>query len=317
MRGELGRTCGQLRLFASVVKAGEFQEPCIEHAQPERQPLPKPDLRLINIPLGVVSIFGASNFPLAFSTAGGDTASALAAGCPVIVRSHPLHPLTSEAVGLCIQDALKALGFPAGVFALIQGTNHEVSRRCVLHPDIQAVGFTGSLKVGRMLFNLASQRPKPIPFYGEFGSVNPVVLLSQALEQRAESIAEGFYSALVMGAGQFCTNPGIVIAVKGKGFDTFVKRFLKDAEAANTQTMLSKTIYEAYYQASQYLVSHHDVENLKTESCSANSASVALFKTSASALFKDPKLAEEIFGPCGLIVECDDFQELKKMFRFF
>ncbi len=317
MRGELGRTCGQLRLFAQIVKDGQFLGTCVEHAQPERKPLPKPDLRLLNIPLGVVSVFGASNFPLAFSTAGGDTASALAAGCPVIVRSHPLHALTSELVGRCIQNAAKDSGIPAGVFALVQGQDHAISRRCVQHPAVQAVGFTGSLKVGRMLFDLATQRPNPIPFYGEFGSVNPVVLLPDALQKRGTAIGEGFCQALTMGAGQFCTNPGVVLAVKGKDLDTFVNALLQSADQAKDQTMLSQGIHQSYCKGVQYLTEHDAVQNLKTDSSVANSANVAVFKTSASAFLQDSKLSDEVFGPCCLIVECDDLPQLQNCLESF
>ncbi len=215
LEGERGRTVGQLRLFASVLRQGRWQDATLDSALPDRQPLPRPDLRMCKIALGPVAVFGASNFPLAFSVAGGDTASALAAGCPVVVKAHRAHLGTSELVGRVIQEASKRLELPEGTFSLIVGDGNDVGQQLVSHPAIKAVGFTGSRSGGLALLRAAAARPEPIPVYAEMSSINPVFLLPGALSARAESIATGFIDALVMGAGQFCTNPGIVLAVDG------------------------------------------------------------------------------------------------------
>ena len=211
IEGERGRTMGQLKLFAAVVRAGHFLDLRVDPALPERKPLPRSDLRLRNIPLGPVVVFGASNFPLAFSTAGGDTASALAAGCPVIVKSHPAHPGTSELVGTAIRRAVAAHGLPDGTFSLLLGGN-ETGAALVRDPRIAAVGFTGSRAGGLALAKLAAERLEPIPVYAEMSSVNPVYLLPGALASRAEALGKGFVGSLTLGAGQFCTNPGLVLA---------------------------------------------------------------------------------------------------------
>ncbi|MHB0777355.1 aldehyde dehydrogenase family protein, partial [Halomonas sp. WWR20] len=215
IEGERGRTCGQLRLFANVVRAGEWLDVRIDPAMPERQPLPRADLRQRHIALGPVAVFGASNFPLAFSVAGGDTASALAAGCPMIVKAHSAHPGTSELVGRAVQKAVTKCGLPEGVFSVLFGSGREVGAALVADHRIKAVGFTGSRSGGTALMKIAQQRKEPIPVYAEMSSINPVFPLPAALKERGEAMAEGFVASLNMGAGQFCTNPGLVIAEKG------------------------------------------------------------------------------------------------------
>ncbi|MHB0777688.1 aldehyde dehydrogenase family protein, partial [Halomonas sp. WWR20] len=215
IEGERGRTCGQLRLFANVVRAGEWLDVRVDPAMPERQPLPRADLRQRHIALGPVAVFGASNFPLAFSVAGGDTASALAAGCPVIVKAHSAHPGTSELVGRAVQKAVAKCGLPEGVFSVLFGSGREVGAALVADHRIKAVGFTGSRSGGTALMKIAQQRKEPIPVYAEMSSINPVFPLPAALKARGEAMAEGFVASLNMGAGQFCTNPGLVIAEKG------------------------------------------------------------------------------------------------------
>ncbi|MFY8209914.1 MAG: aldehyde dehydrogenase family protein, partial [Caulobacter sp.] len=222
LEGERGRTVGQLRLFASVLRDGGFLEARIDPALPERKPLPRPDLRLRNVPLGPVAVFGASNFPLAFSVAGGDTASALAAGCPVIVKAHPAHPGASELVGRAIQAAVAACGLHPGVFSMIHDSGYEVSQALVADARIKAAGFTGSRRGGLALMAIAQGRPEPIPFYAEMSSINPVILLPAALKVRADKIAPDFVAALTLGAGQFCTNPGLILALDGPELDAFV-----------------------------------------------------------------------------------------------
>ncbi|TVP52717.1 MAG: aldehyde dehydrogenase family protein, partial [Halomonas sp.] len=221
IEGERGRTCGQLRLFANVVRAGEWLDIRIDPSLPDRQPLPRADLRQRHIAVGPVTVFGASNFPLAFSVAGGDTASALAAGCPVIVKAHSSHPGTSELVGRAVQAAVAKWQLPEGVFSLLFGSGREVGQALVAHPHIQAVGFTGSRAGGMALLTTAQARPQPIPVYAEMSSINPVFLLPAALDARAQALGEGFIASLNMGAGQFCTNPGLVLAVKGEGLNAF------------------------------------------------------------------------------------------------
>ena len=213
IQGERGRTMGQLKLFASVVRAGHWVDARIDPALPDREPLPRADLRSRQIPLGPVAVFGASNFPLAFSVAGGDTASALAAGCPVVVKAHSAHPGTSELVGQAIISAAKRCNMPEGVFSLLFDSGYELGTELVANPAIKAVGFTGSRAGGFALLAVANRRPEPIPVYAEMSSINPVFLLPDALKQNAQSIAEGFVGSLTLGAGQFCTNPGVVVGL--------------------------------------------------------------------------------------------------------
>ncbi|NIC08116.1 aldehyde dehydrogenase (NADP(+)), partial [Billgrantia bachuensis] len=239
LEGERGRTCGQLRLFAAVVRAGEWLDVRLDPALPERQPMPRADLRQRHIGLGPVAVFGASNFPLAFSVAGGDTASALAAGCPVIVKGHSAHPGTSELVGRAVQQAVDKSGLPEGVFSLLFGSGSEIGQALVSDPRIQAVGFTGSRGGGTALMKTAQSRPQPIPVYAEMSSINPVFLLPEALRARGAKIAEGFVASLNMGAGQFCTNPGLVIAVKSPELSAFVEAAGDAVKQSAAQTMLT------------------------------------------------------------------------------
>ena len=222
LEGERGRTVGQLRLFASVLRQGDWLGATIDPAMPDRAPLPRPDLRLRNIAIGPVAVFGASNFPLAFSVAGGDTASALAAGCPVVVKGHPAHPGTGELVGRAIQAAVATCGLPEGVFSLLPGTTNALGGALVADPRIKAVGFTGSRGGGLALVAIAAGRPEPIPVYAEMSSINPVVLFPAALAARGPALAPGFIASLTMGAGQFCTNPGLVLAIAGTELDAFI-----------------------------------------------------------------------------------------------
>src|SRR6056297_3408377 len=244
--GERGRTTGQLRYFAGHLREGACLDPRHDPALPDRAPLPRPDLRLIQRPVGPVAVFGASNFPLAFSTAGGDTASALAAGCPVVVKGHEAHPGTSELVAEAILAAIKALSLDPGVFSLVHGGTHEVGQALVRHPLVQAVGFTGGLRGGRALFDLCAARPVPIPFFGELGSVNPMFILPHAVDARGDAIAEGWAASLILGAGQFCTNPGVAILVDGPATEAFIKTVTKALAASEPQIMLTQGIADAY-----------------------------------------------------------------------
>src|SRR5579859_656105 len=226
LEGERGRTVNQLGLFAALLREGGAAGLHIDRALPERKPLPRPDLRRRNVPLGPVAVFGASNFPLAFSVAGGDTASALAAGCPVVVKAHPAHPGTSELVGQAIQSAAKSCGMPDGVFSLLFDGGLAVGQALAAHPRIAAVAFTGSRRGGEALMRIAAQRPVPIPVFAEMGSLNPVILLPAALSERGGEIGRAFAASLTLGVGQFCTNPGLILAVPGAGFDDFVEAAL-------------------------------------------------------------------------------------------
>ncbi len=311
--GERGRTTGQLCLFADHIEQGEYLDKRHDGALPDRKPLPRPDLRMIQRPIGPVAVFGASNFPLAFSTAGGDTASALAAGCPVVVKGHEAHPGTAEIVAQAIDAAIKAEGLHPGVFSLVQGNGHEVGAALVQHPLIKAVGFTGSLRGGRALFDLCASRPEPIPFFGELGSVNPLFLLDGALADRAATIASGWAGSLTMGAGQFCTNPGVVVVKAGAAAETFIAAADKALRDMAAQAMLTDGIFNAYCVGSNRMAETTTAvfvgENV------SRAAAPALYRTDAKTWMANPELAEEVFGPLGLVVVADDDAEIDALAR--
>lgn len=314
IEGERGRTCGQLRLFASVVRAGEWLDVRIDPAMPERQPLPRADLRQRHIALGPVAVFGASNFPLAFSVAGGDTASALAAGCPVVVKGHSAHPGTSELVGKAIQKAVKACNLPEGVFSLLFGAGNEIGQALADDPRIQAVGFTGSRSGGVALMKTAQARPQPIPVYAEMSSINPVFLLPAALKARGKELGEAFVASLNMGAGQFCTNPGLVIAVKGPELDAFIDAAKGAVEASGAQTMLTPGIHRAYQEGVASLSSAANVREIARGQIGGDyQCQTGLFAASASDFLASEALQAEVFGASSLIVECEDAAEVKRV----
>jgi NADP-dependent aldehyde dehydrogenase len=314
LEGELGRTMNQLRMFAAVVRDGGFLDLRIDPALPDRKPAPRPDLRLRNVALGPVAVFGASNFPLAFSVAGGDTASALAAGCPVIVKGHNAHPGTSELAGRAVQQAVTALGLPPGVFALVFGSGIEIGQALVAHPAIKAVGFTGSRSGGLALVGVAQARAKPIPVYAEMSSVNPVVLLPAALAARGAQIGAAFVSALTLGAGQFCTNPGVVLAVDGPGLDTFLSAAAAALAAAPAATMLTPGIFESYCGGVATLSTHAAVETLAVGAAGeALQGRAGLFSTTADAFGRDSALQAEVFGAASLVVRCPDVARVREL----
>lgn len=315
--GERGRTVGQLRLFAELVRGGSWVEARIDTAQPDRKPLPRADLRLRHIGVGPVAVFGASNFPLAFSVAGGDTAAALAAGCPVVVKGHPAHPGASELVGRAIRAAVADAGLPEGVFSLVTGTSHELGGALVSHPAIMAVGFTGSRAGGLALVRIAAARPVPIPVYAEMSSVNPVFLLPAALESRAEALATGFVTSLTMGAGQFCTNPGLVIGIAGPALDRFAAAASEAVTAAAASTMLAPGIHAAYERGVAALAGHEAVTTLArgTAGEGPNRCQAALFVTDASRVLADHALAQEVFGASSVLVRCADLDEMVAVAR--
>jgi alpha-ketoglutaric semialdehyde dehydrogenase len=313
LQGERGRTVGQLRLFAQVVRDGHFLQATIDPALPERQLLPRPDLRLCKVPLGPVAVFGASNFPLAFSVAGGDTAAALAAGAPVIVKAHSAHLGTSELVGRAIQQAVRSHGLPEGVFSLLIGAGRTLGEALVAHPAIQAVGFTGSRQGGLALQRIAQARPQPIPVYAEMSSINPVFLLPGALAERAEAIGKGFAASLALGAGQFCTNPGLVLATDGPGLDRFLQAACEALTATPAQTMLTPGIHEAYQAGSAKVRAAAGVDTVASGAAAQsrpNAAQAALFVTDAARFLATPELGEEMFGPAAVVIRTRDLQEM-------
>lgn len=314
IEGERGRTVGQLRLFADVVRKGAWQGLRIDPALPDRQPLPRPDLRLRFIPVGPVAVFGASNFPLAFSTAGGDTASALAAGCPVVVKGHPAHPETGALVASAIANAVAASGLPAGVFGHLVGPSNELGAALVQDPRIAAVGFTGSRNGGLALAGLAQARPVPIPVYAEMSSINPVLLLPHALSARASALGAGFAGSLTMGAGQFCTNPGLVLAIEGEGLDAFLAAASDAVVQTPAQVMLTQGIAQAYRDGVATLTS---LAEALAEGAAAEGTrgGAALFQTTAATFLANPVLAHEVFGAASVVVRCRDEAELTAVLR--
>jgi alpha-ketoglutaric semialdehyde dehydrogenase len=312
LQGEVGRTCGQLRLFAQVVEEGSWTSPRIDRADPDRKPAPKPDIRSMLRPLGPVVVFGASNFPLAFSVAGGDTASALAAGNPVIFKAHPAHPGTSEFVGQALRDAVRECNLPKGVFSLLFDQGNDVGTGLLKHPLVKAAAFTGSRHAGKILMGIAASRPEPIPFYAEMSSVNPVFILPEALRHHAESIASGLHISFTLGAGQFCTKPGMVFLPEGEDATSFLTQLQKSVGGSAPFHLLTGAIQSSYRLG---LVARKAKNSLRLlaenqHSDSAQSVGAALFETDAKSLLKDPELAEEIFGPATLLVRHSDRNEL-------
>jgi NADP-dependent aldehyde dehydrogenase len=309
LEGERGRTMNQLKLFAELLREGSWQDARIDTALPTRTP-PRPDLRLRFVGVGPVAVFGASNFPLAFSVAGGDTAAALAAGCPVVVKAHSAHPGTSELVGRAVAEAVRVCGLPPGVFALLHDSGYEMGLALVRHPAIQAVGFTGSRSGGLALMAAAAARPQPIPVYAEMSSINPVVLLPGALSQRGADIATGFASSLVMGVGQFCTNPGLVLGLAGADFDRFAAAAAEALKPVAAGTMLTPGIASAYQRGEDQLAAQAQVDTLLRGESAGCQAAPALFKTTGAAFIANHAMSAEIFGPASLLVACRDVDEL-------
>ncbi|WP_171236873.1 aldehyde dehydrogenase (NADP(+)) [Ruegeria sp. HKCCA6837] len=310
LQSERGRTTGQLRLFASHILAGDYLDQRHDEALPDRAPLPRPELKMIQRPIGPVAVFGASNFPLAFSTAGGDTAAALAAGCPVVVKGHSAHPGTGEIIAEAIHAAIAKCGAHPSVFSLVQGGKRDVGTRLVQHPLIKAVGFTGSLAGGRALFDLCAQRPEPIPFFGELGSVNPMFLLPAAMEVRGGEIGTGWAGSLTMGAGQFCTNPGIAVVLKEQA-ETLADSASAALKETGAQTMLTDGIAAAYRDGQARVSKGTGVREVLTTMCDQRDAKPYLYRVSAADWLADEALSEEVFGPLGLIVEADDLDQMR------
>jgi alpha-ketoglutaric semialdehyde dehydrogenase len=312
LEGERGRTTAQLRLFAQVVRDGGFLDLRIDPAQPDRKPAARPDLRLRNIPLGPVAVFGASNFPLAFSVAGGDTASALAAGCPVVVKAHNAHPGTSEMVGRAVTDAVRDAGLPPGVFSLLFDSDYEAGAQLVGDPRIKAVGFTGSRDGGMALLAIAQARREPIPVYAEMSSVNPVIILPAALASRSADIATAFAASLTLGAGQFCTNPGVVLVMNGPGCEAFEQAVAQAIGQAGATTMLSPSIRRNYIRGVEAVAAHPAVVGLAAgREAGPLQAQAHVFSTTDTAFLADPCLHDEVFGPFSLMVRCRSIQAIR------
>jgi len=314
LEGERGRTVNQLRLFAKVVRDGHWQGATLDSALPQRTP-PRPDLRLRKIPVGPVAVFGASNFPLAFSVAGGDTASALAAGCPVVVKAHAAHPGTSELVARAVQKAVADSGMPEGVFSMIHGNGRVIGQALVAHPSIKAVGFTGSRQGGTALMRTAAARREPIPVYAEMSSINPVFMLPATLAANAEALGAAFVESLVMGVGQFCTNPGLVIGVAGPEFDRFAAAAAAALKAKGAGTMLTAGIHDAYESGIDRLSDVSGVEILakglpEGAGCAAQAT---LFRVDAETFAASHALQEEVFGPASLLIACRDEAEVLRL----
>ena len=316
LQGEVGRTVNQLRLFAQVVEEGSWIMARIDPAQPDRKPLPRADIRSVLRPLGPVAVFGSSNFPLAFSVAGGDTASALAAGNPVIVKAHSAHPGTSEMVGQVISNSVKECGLPAGTFALIFGSGSVVGSALVEHPSVKAVGFTGSLHAGRSLMQLAAARPEPIPCYMEMSSTNPFIVLPEALRTRSAQIAEGLFGSFTLGVGQFCTKPGMCFLPNSEDADALVAGLTARVEQASASPMLTEGIYKSYKSLVAERGQNHGVEVLalsSPEPSGSVKAPPALFQVKGSELLREPELANEIFGPSTLVIRYSNREELLEL----
>ena len=313
LEGERGRTTGQLRLFADHIRTGDYLDRRHDPALPDRQPMPRPDLRVVQRPIGPVAVFGASNFPLAFSVAGGDTASALAAGCPVVVKGHEAHPGTSEIVAQAIQAAAAATGMPDGIFSLVQGGDRAVGAALVTHSLIRAVGFTGSLAGGRALFDLCAGRAEPIPFFGELGSINPVFLLPAALAARGAQIADGWAGSLTLGVGQFCTNPGIAVVPRGAAADAFADAAVAALTPVGDQVMLTEQIAEAYRRGRDRVAGGAGVRPHLTSTGALRNAAPDLFDVSGDDWLADPVLGEEVFGPLGIIVRADGLAQMRQI----
>ncbi|WGH75060.1 aldehyde dehydrogenase (NADP(+)) [Tenacibaculum tangerinum] len=314
-KGERGRTVFQLRSFADLVEEGSWVEAMIDTAIPDREPNPKSDLRKMNIPLGPVVVFGASNFPLAYSTAGGDTAAAFAAGCPVIVKSHPMHAGTGELIASAIIKAAEKTGMPNGVFSNLNSGGIEVGQQLVAHPKVKAVGFTGSIRGGRALLDLAAKREEPIPVFAEMGSINPVIMLPKALENRAESLAATYANSITLGTGQFCTNPGLILGLKGESLTNFINSLAHKIVEINPTCMLHPNIIGAYERNKNKAIAQEGLTVVASykENTPPNYASQIVTTVEGKTFLENPTLHQEVFGPYSIVVQCENEQQLEKI----
>ena len=319
LTGERGRAMGQCKMFAGLIRDGSWAQAFIDQAMPDRQPVPKPDVRKVLLPIGPVVVFGASNFPFAIGVVGTDTVCALAAGCPVVVKGHPAHPGTCELLTRAVYTALEKTGLPAGAFSVLHGKGNDIGVTLVKHPQALTVAFTGSLRGGRALMDVAAARPHPIPFYGEMGSVNPVFVLPRALEQRAGKMAEGYIQSVNMGVGQFCTNPAVVVGLAGDGLKAFVDGAAAEAAKVTPASMLHRGICEAYEAGTAVW---HTISGLKLAGESstaaqhdATQAPCRIFTTTVDVMENNEELRREVFGPCSIVTECAGVEEMLRFAR--
>lgn len=314
-KGERGRTVGQLRMFADLLTEGSWVEATIDTTKPNREPMPKSDIRKLLIPLGPVVVFGASNFPLAYSTAGGDTAAAFAAGCPVIVKSHPMHAGTGELVASAIVKAAKKTDMPEGVFSNLNSSGIEVGTQLVKHPGVKAVGFTGSIKGGRALFDLAAQREEPIPVFAEMGSINPVVILPEALNTKGSDWAKTYANSITLGTGQFCTNPGLLLGIKGGNLSAFIDTLSKEIIKIEPSCMLHPHIFGAYEKNRLAALSQANLEVVAEfkNDMKDNYARQTVTTVSGDTFLNNPTLHHEVFGPYSMVVVCKDVKQLEEI----
>lgn len=316
LKGEVTRTAGQLRLYGETAQRGDWLDARIETALPDRKPLPKPDHRSMLRAIGPVVVFGSSNFPFAYSVAGGDVASAFAAGCPVIVKAHPAHPGTSEMVGRLILHAVRECGLPEGTFSLLFDAGFEVGQALVKHPGVKAVGFTGSIKGGRALADLAAARPEPIPVYAEMGSVNPVFILPGAIAERSAGLVEGLYASTMVGVGQFCTNPGLIVLQRSPAGEQFVKEMAARLAATLEGVMLTPGIRKNFVSGTAARAHQPGVKVLAQGNATSHcSAAPVWFETGAKEFLGNHALSEEIFGPSSLVIWCKDAAEMMAVAR--
>ena len=308
--GERGRTINQLKMFARLLREGSWIEATIDTAIPDREPIPKPDLRKYRQAVGPVVIFGASNFPLAFSTAGGDTASALAAGCPVIVKSHPSHPGIGELVASAIIKAAEKNNIPNGVFSFLNDSGFKVGTQLVQHPDVKSIAFTGSLTGGKALFDLASNRTEPIPVFAEMGSINPVFIFPEKLKVNYEELAQGLAGSITLGVGQFCTNPGLIFTVENEALEAFIKSLSTHIQKSVPGKMLNKGIVENYSAKRKKMLSEKGIVVEGTSDLQDGFGSPTVVSVEGSTFLENPDLHEEVFGPFSLIVKCKNFEEM-------
>jgi len=308
LTGERSRTTGQLRLFAQLLRDARWNKEIVDEPLPDRKPVARPEMVQMQVPIGVVGIFGASNFPLAFSVAGGDTASALASGCPVVFKAHPAHPATCQLIGDAIAKAAKETGMPDGTFSMLHGLSHEVGGTLVVHPLIKAVAFTGSFKGGKALYDLAVRRPEPIPVYAEMGSVNPVFFLPNAVKLGGESLASQFGQSVTMGSGQFCTNPGFCILINNEESRLFLQRVADGLSATPIHPLLTKGITDAYKSGleKQHKMSGASVLTINAET----DIKPSIITVNAKSLMQNPGYFEEVFGPSTVAVLADSVEEM-------
>lgn len=316
LNGERARTIYQLTSYAAACENGEWLEARIDTANPDKTP-PKPDIRKMLVPLGPVVVFGASNFPFAYSTAGGDTACALAAGCPVIVKGHPAHAKTSQLVAEAILHAAEKLKMPNGIFAHVHGAGFEVGKALVTHPYTKAVGFTGSYLGGKQLFDWANQRKEPIPVFSEMGSINPVFLLPEKTKQSTTDVAKMYAGSITLGVGQFCTNPGLIIGIDGADLNTFIKTLGEEIKKVSPGTMLHPGIAKAYSEKRKSALSQKDVETIAISDTAPaeNQGSPTIASASGKAFLNNPVLHQEVFGPYSLVIRCSDMNEMTEVAR--